>query len=1023
MKRTLLLLFAMLLYGNQLLQAQLIGSTGRPEVMPASPTAAEFLKYGEIPVGKYTGVPNISVPIYTIEARGLNLPISLTYHSSGIKVAEQAGWTGLGWTLSTGGNIVQVVNGYDDFGYFQNRTFPDIDEIADVVSNGTAPSGILNTCTGTIIGINDNLFSLPGNTTPCVVTNPNGRSTAIPPSLIGGYSVTPKDYEPDVFKFNALGYSGTFIFNWDTEQFYCLTDSKIRVRMIQNDHEKIEIVLPEGHRLEFSVKEETTIIEDPGEIIEINEATSRVYKLDHIYTNFNDHIGFEYQITNPERNYGYRGGRKTYYETTSGNAFPSSLNNYGGGSSLNTEQPLSYLTKITFDQGVVLFDSSSRVDVLNAKKLDRITIKPSETSSAIIKKFDFSYDYFIGHTNSTTYYTSGDPRTIQERTYRLRLNSVLEEGKKPYEFEYNTTQLPEKLAYAQDYWGYYNGVHTNSDLFPNIYRFNYQSLLTVPLLQNNNNRSSRLEYAKAAILEKIIYPTGGYTTFDYQLNTFNNFTVPKFDDPVGKIYPANYGSNGAGLRVSLIQSFNHDNTRISHKQFYYRGGKLMTPLRFFNKSYIQNYFHTIYNPLNPGCPVSQVSTGFRWTVSASSFIPPSVNASGNYVGYDEVEETFFSNDNTFQSNGRLIEFYENHIDEGIVNIGNGAGMITNNHWQSNGNFAELNLPTREADLPRNGSVKEIHIKDKDSNFKQKTINEYNYNIRSFCTNGYKVGPMIKKSLCSSAGCNAQVQNDYTLGVYPIRGLDSYIKSSEKTEYFPSGNIVTKEEYFYNSMNQVTEQRSTTSDDIITHQYMEYPIDVSNYSMMSNNFWSYILKKRVVRNSETLEDLDYTYNSINIPNSNHNTYALLEQKDNITNISTTLTYDNLGNLEGVSQKDNPTKAYYIWGYNGKYPIAKIEGKAHNSSNLNPPASLISAAVSASNGTDHNLLLEKLRDIRNYYTGGVHVTTYTYENLVGVKSITNPEGYTTYYYYDSNNRLDLVKDAEGNVLSRTQYNYKN
>ncbi len=66
---------AIALLCTHLLQTQLNSNNGLPNVMPPSLTAFEFLKYGEIPVSKYTGVPNISIPIYTIEAKGLNIPI------------------------------------------------------------------------------------------------------------------------------------------------------------------------------------------------------------------------------------------------------------------------------------------------------------------------------------------------------------------------------------------------------------------------------------------------------------------------------------------------------------------------------------------------------------------------------------------------------------------------------------------------------------------------------------------------------------------------------------------------------------------------------------------------------------------------------------------------------------------------------------------------------------------------------------------------------------------------------------
>src|SRR6186713_262385 len=53
--------------------------------VPPAPNAASLGKFGDIPVGYYTGTPNISVPIYDLKSSRLSLPISLSYHASGVK--------------------------------------------------------------------------------------------------------------------------------------------------------------------------------------------------------------------------------------------------------------------------------------------------------------------------------------------------------------------------------------------------------------------------------------------------------------------------------------------------------------------------------------------------------------------------------------------------------------------------------------------------------------------------------------------------------------------------------------------------------------------------------------------------------------------------------------------------------------------------------------------------------------------------------------------------------------------------
>ena len=76
-----------------------------------SPNAASIGKYGDIPISYHTGVPNISIPIHTISAGSLSVPVSLSYHSSGVRVDELASWVGLGWSLSDVGMITRSING------------------------------------------------------------------------------------------------------------------------------------------------------------------------------------------------------------------------------------------------------------------------------------------------------------------------------------------------------------------------------------------------------------------------------------------------------------------------------------------------------------------------------------------------------------------------------------------------------------------------------------------------------------------------------------------------------------------------------------------------------------------------------------------------------------------------------------------------------------------------------------------------------------------------------------------------
>src|SRR5688572_18477989 len=94
------------------------------KIIPPSPDAAALGKYGEWPVDLCNGLVKIEIPLYTIKSRILQLPVSLSYHPSGIRVNDISSWVGLGWVLNAGGVVSRSVRGkMDEMGGVLNHAF------------------------------------------------------------------------------------------------------------------------------------------------------------------------------------------------------------------------------------------------------------------------------------------------------------------------------------------------------------------------------------------------------------------------------------------------------------------------------------------------------------------------------------------------------------------------------------------------------------------------------------------------------------------------------------------------------------------------------------------------------------------------------------------------------------------------------------------------------------------------------------------------------------------------------------
>lgn len=135
---------------------------------------------------------------------------------------------------------------------------------------------------------------------------------------------------------------------------------------------------------------------------------------------------------------------------------------------------------------------------------------------------------------------------------------------------------------------------------------------------------------------------------------------------------------------------------------------------------------------------------------------------------------------------------------------------------------------------------------------------------------------------------------------------------------------------------------------------------------------------------------------------------------------TITYNATDKKPVKVSLDDNLKTYYIWAYNKQYPVAKI---------VSPVNTTISISVNDNNLSKSNVLSSIKNDVTylkgllsSYLSNSNYlVTIYTYKPLVGMTSVTDPAGVTTYYQYDNFGRLEYIKNDDEKLEKKHGYHY--
>lgn len=488
-----------------------------------SPDAYGLGKYYDLPVDKSNGIPSIAIPLTTVQIGGLSVPLNLSYHASGLRVSEVSSNVGLGWSLS---GIPMITRGI--------RMIPD--------DNSSLPANLKNygyMSVGTILTQN---YADKEYYTFTQKLNPPSND----PLVYG-------DNEPDVYTVTLLS-GRTFRFTLNGNgQPVSIPRNNVLIDYDSNSS-VIEIVDENGIKYRFDQFELTTYAPSsdlfntistwyPSSVSTFDDA----YSINFLYEDnqlqyaakLSEQLSYIHTVNGSNNTTQNLYNSRTNCGSTTTNCvfgYPASIHRYIGKniSEISTSDNRFKVTFINDYERDDVFGDFQNAAVSKPKTFSKIQIWDR---SAVSEEIIPSRSYFVA--NNSILFTLGT-HIEDAAKLRLKLNSLTCVDKKTNKekrhiFDYYSGDIPHTADPDHDYWGFFNnagnaGQSVNESGTPlnapdPLDYFESQSVQTNTGTFNFSNpnidKSSTLAGTRSMMLKSIIYPTGGKTEFEYELNEFH----------------------------------------------------------------------------------------------------------------------------------------------------------------------------------------------------------------------------------------------------------------------------------------------------------------------------------------------------------------------------------------------------------------------------------------------------------------------------------------------------------------------
>lgn len=1019
-----------------------------------SPTAASLGKYAEENVTNFTGNPNISIPLYTLDVRNVKMPITLDYDATGVMPNSLPSYAGQNWTLNVGGVITRNVKGrYDEwvypkkyadkftrgsYNYFQYH-----DKIKEYLAEGGHYSKLRNNLLYNSYDISPDEFTF----------HFMGKSGKFFLDQDGSWRVLSNDNLEVIFDYNK---SSNFISPLFARYPNKMVASPMQAKTIAG----FVIRDDEGNTYTFGYNKNAIEFTTNIWHMSVNEDNETWHAAGWYLTKVTDKYGNDLYKLNYERGCYVIQVFNCYYFDTVDEKASGLLGASASFSMTNTEFPYTfsisspvYLKEILGMNGIDVKISSSNVgnnlatETLYKKIYDGRGVQLLyEDLTTMVGNWKYPYSgsgdpigafYYLQSDDNDSLkawrFPSSNSVDILSRTRIRKLNSVCIQWDKSNPSSYigyrfcmsdkgNRLKL-DSLMIQNNAVYYSNTLNVNG-----VYRFKYNQFDKLPndylttcvdhwgyyngkayktsdtdyAADMMTTRNPNFNYAQIGVLNEIEYPTGGVTVYEYEPNDYSQILSNDRQSISSKT------GIGGGLRIKSIKTYDSKEKKelLQQKDFSY-----IDPAT--GKSSGELFASPLYN-WNWSLKCEQTNATYKLKTIHSSSIVPLANGAGISLGYSCVTERIKDNTNPSNTIEKHIFRYTNISDPAIrderfiLTFGYANEYTPFDEW-SDLSFKKGLLLNEEIYEGENTLKTQIIYKYRTDNYLNKYVLTSNFEYECY-------------------GNSAQYAH-YLGGIYKL--------------YYPKYDLVGKTIYEYSNetSNPMITTRSYDKSDVTFTSYLSYRHEVDlrilnsenitrgvftesntyifgNFNAKSGNDsilykgMSYIkpYKTRYVKNGQLISEENIVYSNYTVNGKSRLLPKMITSKNNYNIVDTVLTYSSYSStgMPLIFKKKGQPTTYLKWGYKDSYLV--MSGNAY-----------IPFSIDDKKFFDQKGCLAYLTSCIKGYAAG-QIKGYVWNPLFGVTAIILPNGNVSSYTYNQFGQLMGIYDYNNVLTHEYEYNYR-